>query len=85
MTTAKKLGKLNADELRKEFEEGKSGKIYEMVLKSSKFALPFILPEPKKDDVNAKVLYILERIYQKISKKNNYGVTKQKRSSSQKE
>jgi hypothetical protein len=56
-----------------------------MVLKSSKFALPFILPEPKKDDVNAKVLYILERIYQKISKKNNYGVTKQKRSSSQKE
>ena len=46
-----------------------------MILKNSKFSLPFMLPEPNKDNYNAKVFYILERIYQKISKKNNYAVT----------
>ena len=47
-----------------------------MILQNSKFELPFELPEPKTDDQNAKLVYIVEKIYQKISKINMYGLTK---------
>lgn len=32
------------------------------------------MPEPRTDDQNTKLAYIIEKIYQKISGKNNYGV-----------
>lgn len=47
-----------------------------MILRNSKYQLPFDLPEPKIDDQNTKLVYIIEKIYQKISNKNNYGVPK---------
>lgn len=45
-----------------------------MILRNSKYQLPFDIPEPKIDDQNTKLIYIIEKIYQKISNKNNYGV-----------
>lgn len=45
-----------------------------MILRNSKYQLPFDIPEPKIDDKNTKLIYIIEKIYQKISGKNNYGV-----------
>lgn len=47
-----------------------------MILRNSKYQLPFELPEPKSDDQNTKLVYIIEKIYQKIANKNNYGVPK---------
>ena len=47
-----------------------------MILRNSKYQLPFDLPEPKMDDNNTKLIYIIEKIYHKISSKNNYGVPK---------
>lgn len=48
-----------------------------MIVQNRKFELPFELPEPKTDDSNAKIVYIVEKIYQKISKINMYGLAKQ--------
>lgn len=45
-----------------------------MILRNSKYQLPFDIPEPKIGDQNTKLIYIIEKIYQKISNKNNYGV-----------
>ncbi len=47
-----------------------------MIVRNSKYHLPFELPLPKNNDTNAKLVYIIEKIYQKISKKNNYTVPK---------
>lgn len=56
-----------------------------MIIKNSKFNLPFNLPEPKHDDSDAKIIYIIERIYQKISKKNNYTIPKHTKNSQREE
>lgn len=48
--------------------------IYEMILRNSKYELPFELPEPKGDDPTAKLAYIIEVIYQKIAKVTSYAV-----------
>ena len=50
-----------------------------MIVRNSKYQLPFELPEPKGDNKDAKLVYIIEKIYQKISKKNNYAVPKNTR------
>lgn len=47
-----------------------------MILRNSKYQLPFELPEPRFGDQNTKLIYIMEKIYEKISAKNNYGVPK---------
>ncbi len=47
-----------------------------MILRNSRYQLPFLLPEPKTDDQNSKLAYIIERIYHKIAVKNNYSVHK---------
>lgn len=49
--------------------------IYEMILRNSKYELPFELPEPKSDDPTAKLAYIIEVIYQKIAKATSYAVS----------
>lgn len=48
--------------------------IYEMILRNSRYELPFELPEPKGDDPTAKLAYIIEVIYQKIAKVTSYAV-----------
>ncbi len=47
-----------------------------MIVRNSRYQTPIPLPEPRIDDKNSKLAYIVEIIYHKIAVKNNYSVHK---------
>lgn len=64
-------------QLKKQF---KGEKVYEMLVKNKKFVLPFQMPKPSDNmSENTKLMYIVEKIFQKIFARRYYGIYHKKK------